>query len=145
MAGFERQATITWEGSVRDGRGTVRAGTGAFDLPVTFPSRVADPDGLTGPEELLAAAHASCYAMALAATLSRSGGSVARLHVSATVKADFSEAGLVIRAAYLRVLADGLIGLAEDAFLKVAREAERRCPVSNALRSQIHIELEAIG
>ncbi len=145
MAGFERQATISWEGRVRDGHGSARGGTGAFDLPVTFASRVGEPEGRTSPEELMAAAHASCYAMALAATLARSGGAVSRLHVSATVKADFSEAGLVIRASHLRVLADGLTGLAEEAFVKLAREAEQRCPVSNALRGQVHVELEAIA
>jgi osmotically inducible protein OsmC len=144
MAGFERQATITWDGSVRQGRGEVRAGSAAFELPVTFASRVAQPDGKTSPEELIAAAHASCYAMALAATLGRAGVNVSRLHVSATVHADFSEVGLVIQASHLRVLADGLTGVAEEEFVKFARDAEQRCPVSNALRGQLRIDLEAI-
>lgn len=146
MAGFERQATITWEGSARDGRGEVRAGGGAFALPVALPSRVAAGlPGQSSPEELLAAAHAACYAMALAATLSHVGASVARLHISATVRAEYGDSGLVIHTAHLRVLADGLVGLEHDRFAQVARDAERRCPISNALRGNLRIEVEAIA
>ena len=145
MASFERQATITWEGSVRDGHGEVRGGTGAFSLPVSFPSRVGAAEGKTSPEELIASAHASCYAMALAATLGRYNANAARLHVSATVKAEFSEAGLVIQASHLRVLADGLSGLEPAKFSAVAKEAEKRCPVSNALRGSLQIDVEAIA
>lgn len=146
MASFERQATITWEGSARDGHGEVRAGGGAFALPMGLPSRVAaGPVGDSSPEELLAAAHAACYAMALAATLSHHGASVARLHISATVHADFGEAGLVIHTAHLRVLADGLVGLEPERFSQAARDAERRCPVSNALRGNLRIDVEAIA
>jgi lipoyl-dependent peroxiredoxin len=145
MASFERQATITWEGSVRDGRGEVRAGTGAFSLPVSFPSRVGAAEGKTSPEELIAASHASCYAMALAATLGRHNANAARLHVSATVKAEFNESGLVIQASHLRVLADGLTGLEHAKFAEVAKEAEKRCPVSNALRGSLQIDVEAIA
>jgi osmotically inducible protein OsmC len=141
MAAFERQAAVTWAGSVREGEGQVRGGSGAFDLPVTFPSRVAEADGRTSPEEMIAAAHASCYAMALAATLGRAGVEVSGLRVSATVRADFSEAGLVIRASRLRVQAEGLTGLGDEEFLRLAREAEQRCPVSNALRGQLQIDL----
>jgi lipoyl-dependent peroxiredoxin len=145
MASFERQATITWEGAVREGHGEVRAGSGAFALPVNFPARVTAGGSQTNPEELIAAAHASCFAMALAATLGRHGATASRLHVSATVQADFSEAGLVIRASHLRVLAEGLTGLDPARFPEVAREAEQRCPVSNALRGNLKIDVEAIA
>jgi osmotically inducible protein OsmC len=145
MASFERQATITWEGTARDGHGEVRGGTGAFSLPVSFPSRVGAAEGKTSPEELIASAHASCYAMALAATLGRHNAGASRLHVSATVKAEFSESGLVIQASHLRVLADGLTGLDEAHFAEVAKEAEKRCPVSNALRGSLQIDVEAIA
>lgn len=145
MAPFERQATITWEGPVREGQGEIKAGTGAFAVPLSFPARVASPGGRTSPEELLAAAHASCFAMALAATLARRGGAAARLHVSATVHADFGEAGLVLRRAHLRVMADGLTGLEAGQFLDVAREAESRCPVSSAFRGNLQIEVDALA
>ncbi|HEX6212247.1 MAG TPA: OsmC family protein, partial [Methylomirabilota bacterium] len=86
MASFERQATITWEGTAREGRGEVRAVSGSFALSIALPYRVtpAAAAGHSSPEELLAAAHASCFAMALAAMLAHAGASVSRLHVSAT-------------------------------------------------------------
>ena len=145
MASFERQATITWEGTVRDGHGEVRAGTGAFSLPVSFPSRVGAAEGKTSPEELIASAHASCYAMALAATLGRHNAGAARLHVSATVKAEFSDAGLAIQASHLRVLADGLSGIEPAKFGDVAKEAETALPSFERAQGQPEIEVEAIA
>jgi len=71
MATFERHAEVNWQGGLNDGKGDAKAGTGAFTLPVTFASRIQDPQGRTSPEELMAAAHAACYAMALNATLGR--------------------------------------------------------------------------
>jgi osmotically inducible protein OsmC len=70
MATFERHADVNWQGSVMEGKGEVKAGTGAFSLPVSFPSRIGEAGGKTSPEELMAAAHAACYAMALNGTLS---------------------------------------------------------------------------
>ena len=78
MATFERHVDVDWKGSVMEGKGEAKAGTGAFSLPVSFPSRIGEPGGKTSPEELMAAAHAACYAMALNGTLGRkkaSGGS----------------------------------------------------------------------
>ena len=69
MATFERHVDVDWQGSVMEGKGEAKAGTGAFSLPVTFPSRIGEPAGKTSPEELMAAAHAACYAMALNGTL----------------------------------------------------------------------------
>ena len=71
MATFSRKVTVDWSGSIMEGKGSAKAGTGAFTLPVTFPSRVGEPAGQTSPEELMAASHAACYAMALNATLGR--------------------------------------------------------------------------
>ena len=65
MATFERHADVEWKGTVAEGKGEAKAGTGAFTLPVSFPARIGDPGGKTSPEELMAAAHAACYAMAL--------------------------------------------------------------------------------
>jgi lipoyl-dependent peroxiredoxin len=143
MASFERHAQIIWEGSVKEGRGEVKAGTGAFALPVTFPARVEQPGGKTSPEELIAASHAACYAMALSATLGRKNARARKLHVTATVAADFGEAGLKIQSSRLKVIAEGLEGIPAPQFAEVAREAEERCPVSNALRGGLKIDLEA--
>ena len=91
MATFSRTVTVDWAGSIMEGKGEAKAGSGAFSLPVTFPSRIGEPAGKTSPEELMAASHAACYAMALNATLGRKGGSAARTVVSATVSADKTE------------------------------------------------------
>ena len=86
MATFERHVDVDWTGSVMEGKGEAKAGSGAFSLPVTFPSRIGDPGGKTSPEELMAAAHAACYAMALNGTIGRTEGvSVERTSVRATV------------------------------------------------------------
>jgi lipoyl-dependent peroxiredoxin len=142
MATFERHVDVDWAGSIMEGKGTAKAGTGAFNLPVSFPRRVGDPEGTTSPEELIAAAHAACYAMALNATLGRKNAKAARTHVTATVIADKGESGIKITTSRLKVVAEGLEGLSADQFKEVAREAEKGCPVSNALRS-ITIEVEA--
>ena len=94
MATFSRTVTVDWAGSIMEGKGVAKAGSGAFTLPVTFPSRIGEPAGKTSPEELMAASHAACYAMALNATLGRKGGSAARTVVSATVSADKTESGI---------------------------------------------------
>lgn len=143
MATFQRTVDVVWQGGLKDGKGEAKAGTGAFSLPVTFPSRVESPEGRTSPEELMAAAHAACYAMALSATLGRQNASAERLDVSATVQADLGEGGITIQVSKLKVRATGLKGIEPSRFEEVARLAESRCPVSNAYRSGIKVELEA--
>jgi osmotically inducible protein OsmC len=142
MASFERHADVTWEGPIREGKGQAVAGTGAFTLPVTFPSRVEDPAGRTSPEELIAAAHAACYAMALTAALGRRSASARRLNVTATVGADFTQ-GIKITSSRLKVIAEGLQGITNAEFPQFAREAEQGCPVSNALRASLTIDVDA--
>lgn len=143
MATFSRHVSVDWQGSIMEGKGQVKAGTGAFTLPVTFPRRIGDPEGTTSPEELIAAAHAACYAMALNATVGRKGGTIARTEVTATVSADKGESGIKITTSKLSVTAHGLTGVPKDQFADVAREAEKGCPVSNALRGSLSIEVEA--
>ena len=143
MAEFSRTVTVDWAGSIMEGKGQAKAGSGAFTLPVTFPSRIGEPEGRTSPEELVAAAHASCYAMALNATVGRKGGSIANTHVTATVVADKGEAGIKLTTSKLKVMVEGLTGIEKAAFADVAKEAEGKCPISNALRGSLRIELEA--
>ena len=139
---FERHCDVIWEGSIREGKGEAIAGTGAFRLPVTFPARVEQPGGKTSPEELIAAAHAACYAMALTATMGRMNVSARRVKVTATIEAEF-EAGIKIKASHLKVTAEGLQGVTSADFLQLARDAEQACPVSNALRGSLAIDVEA--
>ena len=142
MATFSRTVEVDWAGSIMEGTGTAKAGTGAFTLPVSFPSRVGEPAGKTSPEELMAASHASCYAMALNATVGRKNGSIARTHVTATIVADKGDAGIKLTTSKLKVVAEGLQGIAPGDFNAVAKEAEGKCPISNALRGSLAIELE---
>src|ERR671930_2025928 len=134
MPAFERYVDVDWKGSVMEGKGEVKAGSGAFSLPVTFPSRIGDAGGKTSPEELMAAAHAACYAMALNGTLVRKQASADRTVVRATITADKGDAGIKIASSRLEVTAYGLKGLDASQFGEVAKEAEGRCPVSNAYR-----------
>jgi osmotically inducible protein OsmC len=143
MATFSRSVTVDWSGPIMEGKGEAKAGSGAFTLPVTFPSRIGEPAGKTSPEELIAAAHASCYAMALNATVGRKGGSIARTHITATVTADKGDSGIKLTTSKLTVVAEGLTGIEKSQFADVAREAEKGCPISNALRGNLQIEVDA--
>ena len=143
MATFSRTVTVDWAGSIMEGKGQAKAGSGAFTLPVSFPSRIGDANGLTSPEELVAAAHASCYAMALNATVGRKGGSIAKTNVTATVIADKGESGIKLTTSKLKVVVEGLQGIEKTEFGEVAKQAEAGCPISNALRGTMQIELEA--
>jgi len=142
MASFSRHVDVDWTGSVTEGSGQLKAGTGAFTLPVTFASRIGEPAGKTSPEELIAAAHASCYAMALNATVGKKGGSIAKTRITATVTADKSDAGIKLTNSHLKVVAEGLQGIEKGQFAEVAREADSRCPISNALRNNLTIDVE---
>lgn len=143
MATFARQAEVNWQGSLMEGKGVATAGTGAFSLPVSFPARISEPGGKTSPEELMAAAHAACYSMALNGALGRKGATVDRTVVSAIVTADKGEAGIKIQSSTLKVVAHGLKGMAAADFPALAHEADGKCPVSNAYRGSLEITVEA--
>ena len=143
MATFQRQVEVDWRGTVLDGRGTATAGSGAFTLPVSFPSRIGDAGGVTSPEELMAAAHAACYAMAVNGTLGRKNASADRTVVTATVTAERGDAGIRIASSKLSVTVYGLKGAEASQFREIAREAEARCPVSVVYRNAIGITVEA--
>jgi osmotically inducible protein OsmC len=143
MATFSRNVTVNWEGPIMEGKGTAKAGSGAFNLPVSFPRRIGDAEGVTSPEELMAAAHAACFAMALNAFVGKKGGAIAKTDVTSTVTADKGDAGITITTSKLTVVAHGLTGIPKEQFPEVAREAEGKCPVSNAYRGSMKIELDA--
>jgi lipoyl-dependent peroxiredoxin len=142
MATFSRTVEVDWSGPIMEGKGSAKAASGAFNLPVTFPSRIGESEGRTSPEELMAASHASCFAMALNATLGRKNASATRTLVSATIVADKGEAGITLTTSKLKVVAEGLQGIDASQFNAVATEAEGKCPISNALRGSLAIELE---
>ncbi len=140
---FSRHVEVDWSGPIMEGKGSAKAGSGAFDLPVTFPSRIGEPAGKTSPEELMAAAHAACFAMALNATIGRKGGSADHTVVTATVTANRGDSGIKIESSALKVVAHGLKGISAEDFPEVAKQAEAGCPVSNAYRGSLTITLDA--
>ncbi len=137
----ERRAEVTWQGDLQSGGGTIdRVGSGAFGpLDVTWASRAEDPAGRTSPEELIAAAHASCFSMALSGALGRAGTPPERLSTSATVT--FVPGEGITRIA-LEVVGR-VPGLDEAAFREAAEDAKMNCPVSKALASVPEIVLDA--
>ena len=143
MASFSRNVRVSWDGGLLDGKGVANAGTGAFALPVTFAVRVGEPEGHTSPEELIAAAHAACYAMAFNATLGRRGGKSSHTDVTATVTADKGESGIKILSSKLDLVVAGLEGIDASQLSEVASLAETNCPVSNALRGNLAIDVVA--
>lgn len=141
MAVFDRSATTDWEGGLMDGNGVARAGSGAFSLPVTFPNRIGEAAGKTSPEELMAAAHAACFAMALNGALGKKGAKAKKTHVTATVSADKTDSGLKIVSSKVNVVVEGLEGMTPAEFSTFVQEADRGCPVSNAYRGTMKIEV----
>ena len=141
MPTFSRHASVKWHGSIMEGGGELRAGTGAFAVPVSFPRRIGDAEGTTSPEELIAASHATCYAMVIAGALGRANASTSKTTVTSTVVADKGEAGIKIVKSELFVVVEGLTGMDAAAFDKMAKEAEGKCPVSNALRGSMEIHV----
>lgn len=141
---FSRHATVNYAGTIMEGKGTAAAGTGAFNVPVSFPRRIGEPEGVTSPEELIAAAHATCYAMVVTGALSRATGVTWNgLTVNCAITADKGDAGIKITHSKLDVHVQGLQGMDAAAFEKMAKEAEGKCPVSNALRGSLTIEVGA--
>jgi osmotically inducible protein OsmC len=142
MAEFSRQATINWAGSIMEGKGTVAGASGAFDLPVSFPRLIGESEGSTSPEELMAAAHAACYAMALNATVGKKGGAIAKTTITCKVTADKGDAGITITTSALSLTVEGLTGIDAAAFPEVAEAAKNGCPVSKAYAGSMKITLD---
>jgi len=144
MASFARHVDVEWNGNLMEGNGTAKAGTGAFTLPVTFPSRINETgDGKTTPEELLAGAHAVCYAMVLANTIGKQGGKARRIRVTSTVTGDKSDAGLKVVSSALKAVVEGLEGIDRAGISELAKNAEKGCPISNAIRGSVSISVDA--
>jgi osmotically inducible protein OsmC len=149
VAKAERRADVVWTGDLIHGSGTVQVGSGALArFPVTWASRTERSDGKTSPEELIAAAHAACYAMAFSNTLAKAGHAPEQLNVSATCTLDQVDGKFTITTMDL-VVRGTVPGLDQRGFEEAARTAEAGCPVSNALRNNVKInvraQLEAAG
>jgi lipoyl-dependent peroxiredoxin len=137
----ERTANARWEGSLTEGKGTMRMASGAYEGPYSFQSRFEEGDG-TNPEELIAAAHAGCFSMALSAELGRAGHEVESVDTEATVHLDKVEDGFAIKRIELRTQAN-VPGIDDSEFQEIAEGAKKGCPVSQALAAVESIELDA--
>lgn len=124
----ERNASAEWSGSLRDGRGTMRLGSGAYEGAYSFGSRFESAAG-TNPEELVAAAHAGCFSMALSAGLGRAGHTPERVHTTARVNLEKVGEGFKITTIELDTQAT-VPGLDEASFRELAEAAKNDCPVS---------------
>jgi lipoyl-dependent peroxiredoxin len=139
-----REAEVVWQGSSAKGRGAVTAASsGAFaGVPYSEPARIGDPDGETSPEELVAAAHAACFAMSLAAELTRAKAPPEQLTVRAEVVIDEVESGdHRIVSSSLTARARARIG--EDAFRTAVADADAGCPVSALIRGTATVSVDA--
>jgi osmotically inducible protein OsmC len=143
MADIKRTAKAVWNGDLRGGKGRIASSSGVLkDTPYSFATRFKDAPG-TNPEELIAAAHAACYSMAFADTLSSKGYQPERIETHAICLLSPGEEG-GFKITKMRLETRGQVpGIDETTFRQVAQEAERGCPVSNALRGGVEIELEA--
>ena len=134
MPRVQREATVTWEGNVARGNGAISGATGAFsELPYSLATRVEKPDGKTSPEELLAAAHAGCYAMSLAGELSREGSPPEHLDVRATVTLDQVEDGSHRIVASALLARARVTGIDQRAFEEIANRANESCTFSKLI------------
>jgi len=137
----DKQATVTWHGDLTAGRGTIEeVGSGAISgLPVTWAARTGEQAELTSPEELIAAAHASCFSMAFSSRLAKNDTPPERLRVTATVT---FVPGTGVTTSALVVDAD-VPGIDEATFRSLADDAKANCPVSKALANNVDITLDA--
>lgn len=140
---MESRASTTWKGDLMSGSGTTSLASGATEpLAVTWSSRTESSDGRTSPEELVAAAHATCFSMAFSNGLAKAGTPPNQLDTAATVTFEKSESGFKVTKSALTVRAD-IPGISEDEFQAAAAEAKEGCPVSQALQGNVEITLEA--
>jgi lipoyl-dependent peroxiredoxin len=140
----DRKGTAVWQGDLQSGKGEVTLATSnlATNLPVSWPSRTEDPDGQTSPEELIAAAHAACFSMALSNVLAKGGNTPERLETSAVASFGRKGEGFAITGIALS-LRGTVPGISEEDFRRAAENAKTACPVSQALAGNVDITLDA--
>ena len=134
-------AVATWEGKLRDGKGTFKGQSGAFSGAFSFGTRFEGTKG-TNPEELIAAAHAGCFSMALSGALEKAGHPVTRIETRAAVTIETVDGAAKITRSVLEVRGK-VAGIDQAGFLQAAEAAKKNCPVSKALQGNVEIMLEA--
>jgi osmotically inducible protein OsmC len=137
----KRIASADWDGSLQDGNGTMRMASGAYEGPYSFQSRFQEADG-TNPEELIAAAHAGCFSMALSGDLGRAGYEPEHVETTATVHLELEDSGPRIARIVLDTRAK-VAGVSDDELREIAAGTKDNCPVSKALAAVETIEVNA--
>ena len=139
----QRRAHTTWEGDLASGSGTFTVGSGATGpQQVSWPARTEEPGGKTSPEELIAAALSSCFSMALSGVLARAGTPPQKLETDAVATFDQVDAGF--RMTKIDLTVRGTVeGADEEAFKQAAEQAKENCPVSQALKGNVELTLDA--
>jgi lipoyl-dependent peroxiredoxin len=141
---MKRSASAVWKGGLKDGRGTISTQSGVLaDTQYSFSTRFEEGKG-TNPEELIAAAHAGCFSMALSAQLATAGRTADSIQTEATVTLDKTDAGFTITAVHLKVRAK-VPGATPPDFQAAADAAKAGCPVSRLLKAQITMETKLEG
>ncbi len=135
------RASAVWEGKLRDGKGTFKAGSGAFGGSYSFRTRFEGAAG-TNPEELIAAAHAACFSMALSAGLEQGGSPATRIETTAACTIDKVGDGFKITTMDLKVRGT-VPGIDQAKFQQAAEAAKNGCPVSGALKGNVQLKLDA--
>jgi len=140
----KRHATVVWNGDLQTGSGIITyVSSGVISrLPVTWASRTSAHEGRTSPEELLAAAHASCFSMAFSARLGKNGTPATRLDVRAEVTFDKLESGWKVASSHLTVSGD-VPGIDAATFGRLAEDAKDNCPISAAIKGNVELSVEA--
>lgn len=136
-----RKADAVWEGTLKEGKGNMRLSSGSYNGPYSFSSRFESGTG-TNPEELIAAAHAGCYSMALSGQLTAAGFPPKRISTTANAHFEKLEQGWRIVKMHLVTEAD-VPGVNATQFQELAAKAKTGCPISNALSDQIEVTLDA--
>ena len=140
-----RKAEAEWKGNLLQGSGRLKVGSGAFAGPYSFKSRLEEGQSATNPEELIGAAHAGCFTMALTAQLSQTGIAPNRIHTVANVKLDKVGNAFAITRVELQTEAD-IPGIDDATFQRIALHAKQNCPVSKALAgTEIHLTAKLLA
>lgn len=137
----DRKSNARWEGNLKNGQGTMRLGSGAFEGAFSFASRFEDGKG-TNPEELIAAAHAGCFSMALSHGLAEAGLNPTSVETSATVRLEKAEGGFRISSIQLDTVGK-VPGIDDATFQKHADDAKENCPVSKLVKQGATVTLKA--
>ena len=139
---MKRTATAKWQGGLKDGKGSLNSQSGAFnDQPYNFRMRFEDESGKSGtnPEELIAAAHAGCFSMALSGQLEKAGHKAENIQTECTITMEPDEKGPQVKTSMLKLQAT-VPGIDKAAFEKAANDAKENCPISRLLNCEIKLE-----